>query len=205
MTFPRPCPVCGADNRPIAKLCDQCGASLTGALESPPTPESWLADLNRPRVIAGRMLNQAFSVTYRLSEHHLRPYGISPVQVRALSTVRLLAPPITPSILALHLALDSRTVSDLVTRLEQCGWLRRVRDLPDRRAVRLELTDDGEEILATAWTPWINSTEDVWNTVSIEALRPVLPVLQQVRDATLGKLGYRTEDIFTLGPDIERV
>jgi DNA-binding MarR family transcriptional regulator len=200
MRYPRTCATCGADNRPIAKVCDQCGAPLGSATDITPAPEGWQADLNRPRVIAGRLLNHAYSVTYRLSEHRLRGVGISPVQFRALSLTRLLPPPVTPSVLALHLALDSRTVSDLVSRLEQCGWVRRVRDLPDRRAVRLELSEEGEKILASAWGPAMAATEDVWSAVPIDELKPFVRVLRTVRDASLEKLGYRAEDIFALGP-----
>lgn len=203
MRYPRSCPACGADNRPIAKVCDQCGAALTSMAESPPAPADWQADLNRPRVMAARLLNHAYSVSYRLSEHRLRGVGISPVQWRAISLVRLLTPPVTPSLLALHLALDSRTVSDLVSRLEQCGWVRRVRDLPDRRAVRLELTDEGEKKLAEAWGPAIATTDEVWSVVEPDELLSLLRVLRRVRDGCLEKLGYRAEDIFSLGlPEI---
>jgi DNA-binding MarR family transcriptional regulator len=172
--------------------------------EPPPAPADWQADLNRPRVVAARLLNHAYSVAYRLSEHRLRPFGISPVQWRALSLTRLLPPPVTPSILALNLALDSRTVSDLVSRLEQCGWIRRVRDLPDRRAVRLELTEEGEAALSGAWGPMMDVSDEVWSVVDTDDLKAVIRVLRRVRDACLEKLGYRTDEIFALAlPEIE--
>lgn len=200
MAYPRLCPTCGADNRPIARVCDQCGTALAMTAETPSVPADWQADINRPRVVAARLLNHAYSVTYRLSEHRLRGVGVSPVQFRALSLVRLLPPPVTPSVLALHLALDSRTVSDLVSRLEQCGWVRRVRDLPDRRAVRLELTETGDKMLAASWAPAIAASAEVWSAVAPEELALVLRVLRRVRDAALEKLGYHPEDIFALGP-----
>lgn len=200
MRYPRSCPECGADNRAVAKVCDQCGTPLGAIMAAAAAPADWSADLNRPRVVATRLLNHAYSVSYRLSEHRLRPVGVSPVQFRALSLTRLLPPPVTPSVLALHLALDSRTVSDLVSRLEVCGWVRRVRDLPDRRAVRLELTEEGEHMLSASWGPAMAISDEVWSDVSIEELQPVLRVLRRVRDAALEKLGYRSEDIFALGP-----
>ena len=201
MDLDRPCPSCGADNRPIAKLCDQCGAPLHPAGTVAPPPAAWYADINRPRVLAQRLLQQAYVTTYRLQEHRLKGLSISPVQVRALSLVRLLPPPTTPSVLALNLALDSRTVSDLVTRLEVMGWLRRVRDLKDRRAVRLELTDEGEQVLSDAWTPAVAANEEAWSSIGEDDLRQVLIVLQRVRNSTLEKLGYQSKDIFGLGPN----
>jgi MarR family transcriptional regulator, multiple antibiotic resistance protein MarR len=200
MQYPRSCPACGAENRAIAKVCDQCGATLAVATETPLPPTNWEADLSRPRVVAARMLNQAYSVSYRLTEHRLRTVGISPVQFRALSLIRLLPPPTTPSVLAIHLALDSRTVSDLVSRLEQSGWVRRVRDLPDRRAVRLELSDEGDRILGLAWSPAIDASDEIWNVVEPHELKSIIRALQRVRDTSLEKLGYRAQDIFALGP-----
>lgn len=203
MRYPRTCPACGADNRPIAKICDQCGVPLASAPDAVPAPADWQADLNRPRVVAARMLNHAYSVTYRLNEHRLRASGVSPVQFRALTLARLLPPPVTPSLLALHLALDSRTVSDLVSRLELNGWIQRVRDLPDRRAVRLELTPVGETVLAGAWAPAVSSFEEAWSVIGEEELTPVIRVLQRVRDASLEKLGYRPEDIYSLALPVD--
>lgn len=223
----RTCPTCGAENRVIAKLCDQCGTGLITVSTAAPVPRDWEADLNHPKVIAARLLNHAYSVTYRLIEHRLKEVGKhpSPVQYRALSLIKLLPPPVTPSVLALHLALDSRTVSDLVSRLEtgskktgkkekgskeqdsddeagneEGGWVRRMRDLPDRRAVRLELTEQGETLLNASWGPAIAAYQEVWSVVEVEELRPVIGVLHRVRDAALEKLGYRAEDIYALGP-----
>lgn len=203
MRYPRACPSCGAENRNIAKVCDQCGAQLNAVPEAPAVPSDWNADLDRPRVRAARLLIHAYSVTYRLAEHRLRPAGVSPVQFRALTLVRLLPPPTTPSTLALQLALDSRTVSDLVSRLEQSGWVRRVRDLPDRRAVRLELTEIGEKLLAEAWSPAMAAYEEGWGEIPIRDLNCVLRTLRKVRDSTLEKLGYRPEEIYSIGPSPE--
>ncbi len=198
----RICRTCGAHNRPIARLCDQCGAELQ--TEPPPlqVPEDRYADLRRPGVLAARLLNQTYSVSYRLIEHRLRGTGVSPAQFRALSLVKLMPPPLTPGLLALHLALDARTASDLIGRLETSGWMRRVRDLPDRRAARLELTDEGEAVLARVWQPSIAALEESWQDVSPADLVPVLQVLNRVRDGCLERLGYSPKDLFALGPEI---
>ena len=202
MTEPliRVCRVCGADNRPIARLCDQCGAELESPQPPPRVPAERYADLHRPGVLAARLLNQTYSVSYRLIEHRLRGTGISPAQFRALATVKLMPPPLTPGVLALHLALDARTASDLIGRLELSGWMRRVRDLPDRRAARLELTDDGEALLARVWAPVVQAMEEPWTKVQPEELVALLRTLLQVRDACLERLGYSPGEIFALGP-----
>lgn len=205
MTAPalRICRTCGADNRPIARRCDQCGAEMAGPTVAEQLPEARYADLQRPGVLASRVLSQTFSVSYRLTEHRLRGTGVSLAQFRALSIVKLMPPPLTPGLLALHLALDARTASDLIGRLEQAGWMRRVRDLPDRRAARLELTPEGEATLAQVWAPMVQAMEESWRDIPHDDLMRVLQILIRVRDSCLECLGYQSSEIFALGPRTE--
>jgi DNA-binding MarR family transcriptional regulator len=51
-----------------------------------------------------------------------------------------------PSLIADYVAQQSQTVTGVLDRLERAGWLRRFRDLDDRRAVRLELTKEGAKL-----------------------------------------------------------
>lgn len=199
----RICRACGADNRPIARLCDQCGVELAAPVLPLQVPAERMADLHQGGVLAARLLNQTYSVAYRLIEHRLRGTCVSPAQFRALSLVKLMPPPLTPGLLALHLALDARTASDLIGRLELSGWMRRVRDLPDRRAARLELTDQGEAVLARAWGPTTAAMNEVWEDVPPDDLLPVVQVLIRVRDHCLERLGYTPREIFALGPELK--
>jgi DNA-binding MarR family transcriptional regulator len=198
----RVCRNCGADNRPIARLCDQCGAEVCVSPPMEQVPEDRLSDLQRPAVLAARLMNQTYSVSYRLIEHRLRGTGVSLAQFRALSVVKLQPPPLTPGLLALHLALDARTASDLIGRLELSGWMRRVRDLPDRRTARLELTDEGEAVLARVWMPMVEAMEEVWQVVPPDELDRFLRVLNSVRNSCLQRLGHAPTDIFALGPEL---
>jgi DNA-binding MarR family transcriptional regulator len=148
------------------------------------------------------VLNQTYGVSDRLIEHRLRGAGVSYAQFRALSIVKLMPAPLTLGVLALRMALDPRTVSDLIGRLELCGWIRRMRDLPDRRAVRLELTDEGEAKLAQVWGPMVQAIEEVWQLVPEGDVLPVVRSLLLVRDNCLERLGYSPSDIFALGPQL---
>ena len=53
--------------------------------------------------------------------------------------------PLSPTELAARLRLEKSTVSRLVTRLEERGWLRREPDPRDGRALRLRLTRAGQQ------------------------------------------------------------
>jgi DNA-binding MarR family transcriptional regulator len=45
---------------------------------------------------------------------------------------------------------SSATMSNTVTTLEERGWVRRTRDLHDRRVVRVDLTPEGHRVLLAA-------------------------------------------------------
>src|SRR5436190_23893874 len=52
-----------------------------------------------------------------------------------------------PHLVADHLSQQSQTVTGVLDRLERAGHVARLRDLGDRRAVRLELTASGRELV----------------------------------------------------------
>lgn len=64
--------------------------------------------------------------------------------------------PLTPGRLAEHVGLSAPATTALVDRLVTAGLVERVRDLPDRRQVRLALTEQarrfGQEVLAPLGT-----------------------------------------------------
>ncbi|KAA0227883.1 MarR family transcriptional regulator [bacterium] len=51
-----------------------------------------------------------------------------------------------PRLVADFLSQQSQTVTGVLDRLERAGHVRRLRDMEDRRAVRLQLTDSGKRI-----------------------------------------------------------
>ncbi len=52
-----------------------------------------------------------------------------------------------PRLVADFLSQQSQTVTGVLDRLERAGHVQRVRDLEDRRAVRLELTESGKALV----------------------------------------------------------
>jgi DNA-binding MarR family transcriptional regulator len=106
-------------------------------------------DLVRDRTQA--LLRAGAALGAQLSERTAEPSTDS----RALRLLDTLADEVlTPGRLAAELALSPAATTALVDRLVAADLVERVRDLPDRRQVRLRLTDTahrfGEELLA----PW---------------------------------------------------
>ena len=80
----------------------------------------------------------------------------------------------TPSRLAHYLTQETQSVTGLIDRMEKQGWVRRVRDLPDRRAIRLELTPEGESKLDETLAPGIAVTEELFTQLKPDEVMLVL-------------------------------
>jgi DNA-binding MarR family transcriptional regulator len=75
----------------------------------------------------------------------LTPWDLAPHQGRALRLVAELEP-VRPGVLAEHLRIAPRSVTDVVDALEERGFLERRPDPGDRRATVLHLTRAGREV-----------------------------------------------------------
>ena len=73
------------------------------------------------------------------------PFGLSPHQVRALRVIG--EAPIRPGALADRLHIAPRSVTDVVDSLEQTALIARAPDPGDRRAVVLDITEQGRRTL----------------------------------------------------------
>jgi DNA-binding MarR family transcriptional regulator len=72
--------------------------------------------------------------------------------------------------LAAESGLSTGAVTTLLDRLEQKGYVRRVRDTVDRRRVLVELTDEARERAAEIWGPIAEEASEGWGSVSDEQL-----------------------------------
>lgn len=96
-------------------------------------------------------LGDLFLLTSRQVRHRwaasLTPWDLAPHQGRALRLVADLGP-VRPGVLAEHLRIAPRSVTDVVDALEQRGFVERHPDPGDRRATVLHLTSTGREVRA---------------------------------------------------------
>jgi len=94
----------------------------------------------------------------------LRPLGLSAGQFPVLM---LLAKEqnITQETLVRHYHLDKGTIARAVKKLETAGYIRRITDPGNRRAVRLFLTKKGEQAL-----PALHAINHAWETLAFTGL-----------------------------------
>lgn len=94
-------------------------------------------------------LRRIVKALHAYSQEVLAAYALTGPQLWALKTLRQ-GGPLTVGQLATSLAVHQSSISILLDRLEKRGLVRRVRERPDRRVVRVVLTKRGTAVAADA-------------------------------------------------------
>ena len=88
-----------------------------------------------------------------------------------------------PGALAETLELAPPAVSHLLSELEERGLIARSLDPDDRRRVRLELTDQGRELLSRANEAWTDLNAGKLASLSLEEAVALRDLLRKVTEA----------------------
>ncbi|MEZ1316312.1 MarR family transcriptional regulator [Pseudomonas fluorescens] len=93
----------------------------------------------------GLLLGRAALLKDRIIDTHMEPHGITAAQFKVLIIMAQFGID-TPAELCRHLSLDSGSMTRMLDRLEQKGFLARQRSDADRRQVQLVLTAQGRQL-----------------------------------------------------------
>ena len=100
------------------------------------------------RMLPWVLLTEVYWMSYKLLERRFYHLGVSASQARVLAVLYYSSKPIKPSLVATLLFQETQSITGILHRIESRGWVRRLPDPNDRRAVGLELTDKGREVTA---------------------------------------------------------
>ncbi len=112
---------------------------------APETPENLVREIIyqiRRLMQAGELFTKELNKTYQVS---------SP-QLHCLLALHENGP-LPPSQIARHIMVKSSTVTGIIDRLEQKGFVERLRNSPDRRVINIQLTEAGKELAQNAPPP----------------------------------------------------
>jgi len=96
-------------------------------------------------------------------------FGLGSTDTKALEVLSRLGP-FTAGQLVEHTGLSSASVTALIDRLEQKGFVRRVRDPVDRRRVIVELVPEGVAPIREAFLPFTRSLDELWGAYTLDQL-----------------------------------
>jgi len=141
------------------------------------------------QMVAWTLLYQTYTAIFKTMERALLPLGISPPQAFALAAIKYSVEPMTPGRLAGLLAQETQSLTGLVDRMEAQGWVARMRDLPDRRTIRLALTAAGDAKLDEVMPFNAKAAEEVFAGLSAARLAQLSRILDEMRPVVLEQIG----------------
>lgn len=117
-----------------------------------------------------------------LDQRLIRDHEVTFIQAMTLLAIDTFDRP-QPHLVADYLSQQSQTVTGVLDRLERAGYVSRRRDLGDRRAVRLELTDSGRRLVAAVSPAVTQHVADVLEGVHESTRTELRSDLDQVERA----------------------
>lgn len=128
------------------------------------------------------LVTEIYWMSYKLLERRFYHLGISASQARVLGVLHFTRRPIKPSLVATLLFQETQSITGILHRIESRGWVRRLPDPNDRRAVGLELTDEGRQISEELVKISIELYDDMFgNVLTATEKRQVETALKKVR------------------------
>src|SRR5581483_808434 len=128
------------------------------------------------------LITEIYWMSYKLLERRFYHLGVSASQARVLAVLHFAKGPIKPSLVATLLFQETQSITGILHRIESRGWVQRLPDPNDRRAVGLELTDKGREITTEIVQIAESLYDDMFNSVlSATEKRQLETTLKKVR------------------------
>ncbi|MBA4179688.1 MAG: hypothetical protein C0506_03785 [Anaerolinea sp.] len=118
-----------------------------------------------------------------------RDHGITFMQAITLLAVDSFDRP-QPHLVAEYLSQQSQTVTGVLDRLERAGHVSRQRDLGDRRAVRLELTESGRALVEAISSTLIRHVEDVLQGLNRDTRTHLREELAELEEAIKARAAH---------------
>jgi DNA-binding MarR family transcriptional regulator len=134
------------------------------------------------RMLPWILITEIYWMSYKLLERRFYHLGVSASQARVLAVLHFARAPIKPSLVATLLFQETQSITGILHRIESRGWVRRLPDPNDRRAVGLELTDKGREITTEIVQISGELYDDMFGAVlSASDKRQIETILRKVR------------------------
>ncbi len=149
-----------------------------------------------PAVEAYRRLYVAHTAVARAIERDLIRVGVSLPQAIALQVIGTASAPVTATQLAGYMGQERQSMTGLIDRMEMKKWIERVRDLPDRRAIRLQLTESGRAKLNEILPITFHAVVSIFSTFSEGELLGMARTFEAVYTAAANQPGMGLPPVF---------
>lgn len=146
---------------------------------------------HNPSLNAWMLFRHTFYSIVKCEDELFAGIGLTSQQFAVLMVLKQAPGPVTLTDVANWLDRDTASITSIIDNMSKKGLVERVRDLKDRRAVRLVITPHGEEILSQAREPTVKQLMDIMSCLSVKEIQTFTRLLDKIRDKTLA---YRDID-----------
>jgi DNA-binding MarR family transcriptional regulator len=144
---------------------------------------------NNPALNSWIIFRNTYNATVKCEEELFFATGITAQQFAVLMAIKYIGKTVTQTNVANWLDRSTNSITMIIDRMAKDGLVKRARDLPDRRAVRLVITAKGAKVFKRTVDPHTQFFASVMSALSAEETREFTRLLDKVRD----KVGeYRT-------------
>ena len=140
------------------------------------------------------LLRRTSHLMAKARQRELAKYDISVDASAAIFTITLLGRQAIPAMISRNLFLERHSVSQLLTRMEKDGLVRRVKDLERKNYVRVELTDKGMDAYRKASKN--RSTKQIISILGGDEQQQMWVSLAKLRDRAVKRLDIRKPVLF---------
>jgi DNA-binding MarR family transcriptional regulator len=120
-------------------------------------------------------------------KNELKKYNVPAVYVAAMNVILKLGRRATPTNISKVLFLEPHSVSELLSKMEENGFISRVKDLERKNYVRAELTELGYQ--KHQYSSRIESIKDMMSILTLEEKKQLWNLLSKIRTQALKQLG----------------
>jgi len=146
------------------------------------------SDANELYTRATISLYRTRDLLFRCEDRAVGKFGLTAEQYSVLAAMKQLDDPVRPTDVGRLLDHKVNTVSMIVDRMVNAGLVERVRDLPDRREVRLIITAKGEKAFKPAHAAATKLSKDMLSPLSQDDVRTLTKLLETIRTKAYAQL-----------------
>ena len=139
-------------------------------------------EFKEPKLMTWLLCHQCHNLISRCEEVQFSSNNITPEQHRVLMVIRYAKDPVKPTDIARWLDRRSHSISLIIERMLRRGIVDRIRDMPDRRSVRLVITKKGDEILNQANAAGWKLISELLSDFSGDDLQTLIRLMSKVRE-----------------------
>jgi len=133
---------------------------------------------------AWSLLQLTTDSTVKCAESAFSKVKLTPQQFSVLAAIRNIGDPVLPTDVAKWLDRNTNTITLIIDRMEKDSLVERIRDLKDRRALRLVVTPKGQKLYDQAVKPSRELPKAILSVLTEEELKSLIQILEKIRQKT---------------------